>query len=188
MTFDKKSLRSHYRQARGALDAKEAERLSHDITRHALDAIPGHAKAVAGYAAMNGEAPVWEILAHLAELGVATALPRIAETSAPLAFHLWEPGDALIAGPHGSREPERSAPAVMPDVLLVPLLAFTRDGARLGYGGGYYDRTIAALSEHSPLLIGIAYSLQEAPRLPHEPHDAHLHLIVTEKDIIRASR
>ncbi len=93
-------------------------------------------------------------------------------------------GRELSKGRFGIAEPLPDWPIARPETLLVPLLAFDARGHRLGYGGGYYDRTIAALKAHGPLrTIGIAYAGQEVLSLPHDPHDQPLDAVLTENGL-----
>ncbi|HEX7008052.1 MAG TPA: 5-formyltetrahydrofolate cyclo-ligase, partial [Alphaproteobacteria bacterium] len=110
----------------------------------------------------------------------------------PLVFRRWRPGQTFVAGSLGEPAPPPDAPEVKPELLLVPLLAFDRRGYRLGYGGGYFDRTIAMLRAAPDmagvggvLAVGLAYAAQEVPALPTEGHDQRLDWIVTETEIIR---
>lgn len=142
--------------------------------------------AVAGYAPVRGEADPRVLMLALAERGHPLALPRIAERGQPLQFHLWKDGDAMAAGAFGIAEPLAAAAVVTPSVLLVPMLAFDGEGYRLGYGGGFYDRTLAALrAARKVLAIGVAYAGQEVPALPHAAHDARLDAVLTEKGLRR---
>ena len=94
-------------------------------------------------------------------------------------------GDELASGQWGIREPKPDAPEVTPDILLVPLLAFDRNGHRIGYGAGYYDMTIAALRKVKPIVTaGMAYAAQEIDAVPVTPRDARLDLVLTEREII----
>ena len=99
----------------------------------------------------------------------------------PLLFRTWRKGDPLIVHPFGMHEPPESAARVTPDVLLIPLLAFDAKGTRLGYGGGFYDRTLASLA--TKRAIGIAYSGQEVAELPCHDHDHPLDSVVTENGV-----
>lgn len=112
----------------------------------------------------------------------ALCLPVVVARAAPLVFRRWRPGDALEPGPLGTRHPPTVAGELRPEVLVVPLLAFDAAGRRLGYGGGFYDRTLAALREAGTTVraIGFAYAGQRMDDLPTGPHDAPLDLIVTE--------
>jgi len=94
-------------------------------------------------------------------------------------------GDELASGQWGIREPKPDAPDVVPDILLVPLLAFDRNGHRIGYGAGYYDMTIAKARSIKPALaVGIAFAAQEIQQVPVTPRDARLDLVLTERDVI----
>lgn len=141
---------------------------------------------VAGYWAMRGEIDVRPVLEVLAERGQVTALPVVVDRKGPLVFRRWTVGEPLEEGPYGTRHPRADAEEVRPVCLLVPLLAFDRRGYRLGYGGGYYDRTLALLRAQGPVVaIGIAYAGQEVEAIPTEPHDEKLDWVVTEKEVIR---
>lgn len=138
---------------------------------------------VSGYMAMRTEidptAAMEEASAH-GPVGV----PVIIGKGQPLRFRLWEPGCAMIAGEFGAQIPE-TGDWMEPEIVIVPLVAFDRRGGRLGYGGGFYDRTLEQLrSRRSTLAIGFAYAAQEAESLPLEPTDQPLDLIVTEQGII----
>ncbi|MGC2854470.1 5-formyltetrahydrofolate cyclo-ligase [Novispirillum sp. DQ9] len=141
---------------------------------------------VAGYWPMRGEIDVLPLLGALAGRGQVTALPAVVGRREPLEFRRWAPGDVLEDGLYGTRHPVASAGVVRPVCLLVPLLAFDRRGIRLGYGGGFYDRTLAALRADGPVVaVGVAYAGQEVEALPVEPHDERLDWVVTEKEVIR---
>jgi 5-formyltetrahydrofolate cyclo-ligase len=113
----------------------------------------------------------------------------VAGQGKPLIMRAWAFGQPLAAGVWGIREPEPAAPEVAPDILIVPLLAFDRAGQRVGYGAGYYDRTIAALRARQPVLaIGLAFAAQEIAAVPATPHDAPLDLVLTEREVIDLRR
>ena len=138
---------------------------------------------VSGYMAMRTEidpaAAMEEASAH-GPVGV----PVIIGKAQPLRFRLWEPGCAMIPGEFGAQIPE-TGDWMEPEIVIVPLVAFDRRGGRLGYGGGFYDRTLEQLRfRRSTLAIGFAYAAQEAEALPLEPTDQPLDLIVTEQGII----
>ncbi|MDF1872421.1 5-formyltetrahydrofolate cyclo-ligase [Vannielia sp.] len=137
---------------------------------------------LAGYMSMRDEIDPTPALEEAAAHGP-VGLPCIAEKAAPLVFRLWEPGDELVPGPFKTMEPRGNE--MRPEILIVPLVAFTRQGSRLGYGGGFYDRTLAALRAQGPVLaVGFAYGAQEAESLPLEPTDQPLDMIVTEREVI----
>lgn len=168
----------------GGAGAKAEELLQRRFLEGA-DILPP-AAVVAGYWPMRGEIDVRPLLAGLAERGHITALPVVAAPRRPLVFRRWAPGDPLADGAFGTRHPVDVAPEVRPHCLLVPLLAFDRRGYRLGYGGGFYDRTIAALKAAGGVVtVGIAYAGQEVEAVPAEPHDEALDWVVTERAFIR---
>lgn len=142
---------------------------------------------VAGYAAVRGEADPFPLMAALANQGHPLCLPRTQGDA--LVFRSWKPGDPLVVGRFNIPEPDDKAKERRPDLVLVPLLAFDRDGYRLGYGGGFYDRY---LSEHrakrSVRAIGIAFAGQEVEELPREPTDERLDAVVTQDRVIRFER
>ena len=142
---------------------------------------PPKGAIIAGYWPMGDEMDPRPLMLALASRGHALALPVTPPRGQPLAFHAWAPGAALRPGPMGTSEPV-AGEELRPDVLLVPLLAFDRAGRRLGYGGGYYDRTLAALP--GAKAIGIAYAGQEMPEVPAGPQDMRLPLIATEAGVI----
>jgi 5-formyltetrahydrofolate cyclo-ligase len=125
----------------------------------------------------------------IAQAGRSVVLPRQAGRARPLDFHAFRPGDPLMPGPFGVLEPIAPAPRLEPAVLIVPLLAFDRRGGRLGYGAGFYDRTIAALRARgaAPPVIGLAFAFQEVAAVPLGPSDARLDLVVTEREIVRCA-
>lgn len=118
---------------------------------------------------------------YLIEQGHELGLPAIIKEAHPLEFRQWDPSTPLIEGPFKTREPSRMSPVIIPDVVLVPLLAFTRKGERLGYGGGFYDRTLSELREiKSICACGVAFSGQETTQIPTNNFDQKLDAILTE--------
>lgn len=116
--------------------------------------------------------------------GTGLCLPVVAGPAEPLVFRAWQPGDQLIASAFGTSVPDASAAERSPEVLLIPLLAFDSEGYRLGYGGGFYDRTLEKLrSEQGALAIGLAFAEQHMDFLPRGPHDQKLDMIVTEQGV-----
>lgn len=112
-------------------------------------------------------------------------VPVITGKGQPLAFRTWSPEAPMVEGAHGARVPVAGA-WLVPEVLIVPLLAFDRAGHRLGYGGGYYDRTLALLRARGVVTaIGFAFAAQEVPGVPVEPTDQRLDLIVTDTGVVQ---
>lgn len=145
---------------------------------HLVAALAPHAgKVLAGYMPMRTEIdPLAAMAAHAGPVGV----PVILGPGRPLAFRRWSPQAVMIPGDFGALIPE-TGDDLVPEVLIVPLLAFDARGYRLGYGGGFYDRTLEALRAARPTLaIGFAFAAQECDAVPTEPTDQPLDLIVTE--------
>lgn len=178
----KRTLRSCMRGLRvdcPGLSPRAAERAAEVFLAH----VPLSAHAVvAGYWAQDREINPLPLLEILASRGHTIVFPALVAKDQPLVFRAWKKGDALAPGRHQILEPLPDAPALDPDVLLVPLLAFDRFGARLGYGGGYYDRTLKDLRARKRIwAIGFAYALQETRLVPTSDGDQRVDAVVTEK-------
>lgn len=142
-------------------------------------------RVVAGYWPLRSEVDARPALEALRARGARIALPVVADPS--LVFRDWRPGAALTAGAFGVHAPGADAAVLEPDVLLVPLARFDAACQRIGYGKGHYDRALAALEARRPVLaIGLAFSVQEASRIPAEDHDRRLDIVVTEAQTVRA--
>lgn len=116
------------------------------------------------------------------------ALPVTGAQGRPLAFRRWREGDPLVEGPMRIPEPSPRLPLAYPDLVFTPAAAFDRRGYRVGYGGGFYDVTLAAMRSRRPVpAIGIAYACQEVERIPEEDHDQPLDFVLTEKELIDCS-
>jgi 5-formyltetrahydrofolate cyclo-ligase len=125
------------------------------------------------------------LLTALAAEGFATALPVVVGRGSALIFRLWRPGEPTRTGAMSIREPVEDAPIVEPDLLFVPLACFDRRGHRIGYGAGYYDRTLTHLRAMKPVhAIGVAYGICEIAAVPYETHDQTLDALVTEQETI----
>jgi 5-formyltetrahydrofolate cyclo-ligase len=192
--------------ARAAVDAMKKTRLRDralarrrslpdDTRKDACLAIAGRAIALIGslrpasvalYWPIGSECTTEPLIAKVAEMGVDTGLPAVVDGAAGLVFRRYRPGDRLVAGMLGTREPAPAAPEIRPDLLVLPVVAFDRSGMRLGYGRGYYDSAITALRDagQQPGLLGIAFSVQEVEAIPAEAHDVHLDYVVTEKETL----
>ncbi|MGE0230594.1 MAG: 5-formyltetrahydrofolate cyclo-ligase [Flavobacteriaceae bacterium] len=140
--------------------------------------------AIGGFMPFGGELDPLPLMARLARRGFRVGIPRVVAKNEALAFHRWSPGDVCRRGAFGIREPSPARAPLDPDIFLVPLAAFDRRGYRIGYGGGFYDRTLeAAARARSILTIGIGYSVQEIAQVPAEPHDVALDAILTERGL-----
>lgn len=146
-------------------------------------------QAIGFYYPMEDEAPALGWLRWFHESGKTVALPRIDPSSSTMHFHVWEnpwAEDELETGPNGILQPSSGASAVSPEALVVPLLAFTDTGMRLGQGGGHYDRWLGANGPTKS--IGLAWDCQMIEALPLEDHDQSLDAIVTPTRIIWSER
>lgn len=140
---------------------------------------------VAGYWPMGDEIDPRPLMAALAAAGCRLALPVVAARGTPLTFRAWAEGDMLEGGPHGTVHPLVEAPALIPHTLLVPLLAFDLGCFRLGYGGGYYDRTLETLRKNAQVrAIGLAFAAQQVAAVPRDGHDQRLDAVATELGLI----
>ncbi|ALK08056.1 5-formyltetrahydrofolate cyclo-ligase [Blastochloris viridis] len=190
--IEKQSLRRAALARRAALDPAERARAAEAVVFGglALAARYGGGGAVALFASMNGEIDTGPLAAALTAAGYELALPAIVEPAAPLVFRRWSPGEDLICGAKGVLEPPADAGRVAPTLVFVPMTAFDRRGFRIGYGGGYYDRTLGAGSGEAwpggvrPAAVGLAFAAQEVFRVPDLPHDVRLGDILTERETI----
>lgn len=170
---------------RDALDKAFRRDAARAVAERAL-ALPElrEVQPIGGYWPIRSELDPRPLMRRLLKRGQEVALSQILHPR--LSWRLWRPGDLLIKGGFGVREPGPDAPECFPVALLVPLAAFDRRGGRVGYGKGHFDRSIAALSEmHPVLIVGLAYAVQEIERVPAEDHDRRLDLVVTEAETIR---
>lgn len=137
---------------------------------------------VAGYWPMNDEISPMPLLKRLLKDGIQCALPAVLAKGEALTFRDWRPDVELEDGPFGTSHPPRNSEVVTPGVLLVPMLAFDSEGQRIGYGGGYYDRTLIQMkAEGVPFLsVGMAFESQRVKAVPKEPLDQRLDWVITE--------
>ena len=141
-------------------------------------------KVVSAFFPYKSEIDTRPLLGKLAGDGWTTALPIVIALGEPLIFRRWLPGEPTVPGVWDIPRPTDDAPLLEPDVLLVPLMAFDRKGYRLGYGGGFYDRTLSLLRAKKPITaIGVAYAAQEVDSVPHDAHDQPLDFVMTEREI-----
>ncbi|MDE0814786.1 MAG: 5-formyltetrahydrofolate cyclo-ligase [Alphaproteobacteria bacterium] len=141
---------------------------------------------MSGFWPIGSEADIMPTLAKYDSLGCALTLPIVVGRNTALVFRRWRDGDDMDKGPFGVAEPKSTAEELRPDVLLVPLLAFDRAGYRLGYGGGYYDRTLRGLRALKPIVaIGVGFAAQEMPKTPRGLDDEPVDWIVTENEAFK---
>lgn len=152
-----------------------------------LDAAVAQTPAMAsGYLPIRTEIDPLPALALLAARGARLCMPVVVGKGLPLQFRGWTPGAPTVTGVFGVEIPADDIPAA-PTLVIAPLLAFDRQGYRLGYGGGFYDRTLAALRAQAPgpvLAVGLAYAAQQVAAIPRDATDARLDMIVTEDEVI----
>ena len=173
----KRAARESALAARAACDPAVGAALAEHVLR---EAPPPTGSVVSGFWPMGQEIDIRPLLIALHERGHPIVLPETPKRGNPLIFRLWCPGDVMIAERFGTLRPDGAECA--PDFLLVPLLAFDRRGNRLGYGAGYYDRTLATLPGR--FRLGVAYAAQELDEVPAGPYDARLDAVATERGVI----
>ena len=155
------------------------------LMQHFKSAIQAPAgAAISGFWPMGDEIDIVPLLSQLHASGHPIGLPVVVGKGQPLIFRSWHPGLALVAGGFRTEVPPPGSAELAPEILIVPLLAFDAEGYRLGYGGGFYDRTLERLRGargKRPLAIGVAFSAQHVTRVPRDHYDQPLDWIVTEK-------
>ncbi len=174
-------------KSRARLQAKAVRAAAHDkaasielIARFPAGQFKG--AVIGGFWPIQSEIDPRPLMQALEAMGHKLALPCTPRPGNPLTFRAWQYGEDLKKGPHNTREPYSHKDEMFPDLVLVPLLAFTETGDRLGYGGGFYDRTLARLREKkSVFACGVAYAAQKADHLPIGPYDAPLSGMLTEQ-------
>jgi 5-formyltetrahydrofolate cyclo-ligase len=182
----KSELRARALARRDALPPQERAAAAAAIAARGLPLRVPPGAIVAGFVPMRSEINPMPLLHNLHAAGAGLALPVVASREKPLIMRTWTFGAPLKSGVWGIREPMPDAGEVFPDILLVPLLAFDRRGHRIGYGAGYYDRTIQHLRAMKPIVAaGIAFAAQEVASVPTTPRDAALDLVLTEHDVIK---
>ncbi len=136
---------------------------------------------VAAYLPIRSELSPLPLVAAVVAQGIVTAMPETPSPGNALVFRRWTPGDDLVDGPYGTRQPPPTAPVVVPGVILAPMLAFDAACRRLGYGGGFYDRTLGGLrvDGRAVTAIGIAFDGQLVDKVPVGPHDMALDAVLT---------
>ena len=165
-----------------SVDARQAvgEALAAHLHRLLQDRFDGaRGMTLSGYWPIKGEPDLRPLLAHLHNSGVIIALPVVETKAAPLAFRRWTPGMKMIRGDWNIPVPPPEVEALTPDIALAPLVGWTTDGYRLGYGGGYFDRTLATLAPR-PFTIGIGFDSARLATIFPQPHDIPLDAILTE--------
>lgn len=185
----KKGMRAAARNARSVAYESDAGRASSAIASHGLSFAGVAAPArVSGFLPIGEEIDPGPLMARLVGEGYSLCLPVMEAKGKPLLFRAWAPGEPLAEVIWGIREPLPAAPVVEPDIVLGPLLAFDVQGYRLGYGGGFYDRTLARLRALKPIVaVGLAYDAQRVDSVPHHDYDQRLDWVLTPSGPLRCS-
>lgn len=185
----KADLRQEQRKKRAELFKRSTSEIYVAASRHFLQGITiPSGGVIAGYWPLKDEFDIRPLLEGLAAQGGRLALPVVAGDQGRLIFREWAPGAPLAPAGFGTLGPRENAPEVLPDLIITPLLAFDRRGCRLGYGGGFYDRSLTALraSGKCKLAIGLGFSAQRVQQVPVGDTDERLDGIVTETGLIWA--
>ena len=181
MPIDKHETRARIRTLRDAIaEADRASRIGLAVERLTAGSAWRSARTVALYLSMPGEPDLRPLAARADAEGRAVVVPVVARRGAPLVWRVWRPGQPLRASRFGVPEPLPDAPEMPPaavDLAVVPALAVDRTGTRLGYGGGYYDRSLPAMTGAALIWIGLAEQI--LPEIPREAHDVPVHALVT---------
>lgn len=179
----KSALRAQALAARATLKPGERAEAAQEVSRQFFSVLqPRPVDIVAAYWAIRDELECQPILVRLMEANHTVVLPAVNGRDQPLDMRVWEQGTPLFEAGFGTLAPSPLAPRAEPDIVLVPLLGFDSQGTRLGYGGGFYDRTLASMSA-KPKLIGLAFAVQELPLIPREAHDYPLDAVITEAEV-----
>ena len=178
----KADLRTAALAARDALSEEARAAAAQALAKRGLPLQLAPGAVVAGYSPIRGELDPAPLMQMLAAQGARLALPVITARGKALIFRAWNPRDRLLPGALGILEPSPAAAEVVPHIVLVPLAAFDRNGHRIGYGAGHYDRTLAHLhrSRGFTAAIGVAFAAQEVEAIPALQHDVPLDFVLTE--------
>jgi len=185
-------LRKRLRERRRSLSSRESARLGGVIARFAI-ALPDYARSrsIGVYHPIDHEVDPHPLVVHAVAVNKKVSLPVTDVGKGRMGFVAWRPEDPLVAGPFGTRQPRWSGDVRLLvakgalDCIFLPMVGFDRQGWRLGYGGGYFDRYLAADTGENPCLVGLAYSFQEVETILAEPHDCRLHYVITERGVTR---
>ena len=183
----RKAKRAELLERRQTVDFDDRKRRASALAERLRDAIDLRMFPVLGFDwPLRGELDLRDVAQRRIEAGGTGALPVVVEKNAPVEFWQWEPGTAMERGFWNIPVPAERR-AVTPDALLIPLVGYDAAGFRLGYGGGYYDRTLAALTPR-PLCIGVGYEDAQLETIHPQPHDIPMNAIVTEQGVRHFTR
>ena len=183
-TLSKADLRSSALAKRDALSDDQRAAAAEAMAKRGLPFEIAAGAIVSGYSPIRNEIDPAPLLRKLAGHGARLALPVVLARGKSLVFRAWSPDDRLMLGPLGIPEPSPAAAEVIPDIMLVPLAAFDRQGHRIGYGAGHYDYTLEHLRKAKAIVaIGVAFAVQEIKAVPAQAHDVALDYVLTEKKV-----
>jgi 5-formyltetrahydrofolate cyclo-ligase len=178
----RKERRAELLSRRHAITDAERSQWNASITRLLIEGFPFLRSMTLGFCwPIQGEFDPRFATHYFRKHGATAALPVVVQKGAPLQFREWYPGAIVVKGVFDLPMPSET-PVVRPKALFIPPVGFDAQGYRLGYGGGYFDRTLAALTPH-PLKIGVAFDLSRIPTIRPQPHDVPMDFIVTESGI-----
>jgi 5-formyltetrahydrofolate cyclo-ligase len=179
---DKKNLRAVLTNKRNSIASAERASAAKGLCKSTVAFTGLDSGTISGFYPIGSEIDARPLMTKLASSGFVTALPVIVDKEKPLIFRKWGPGEPLAKGVWDIPVPSEKSVQVSPDIVFVPLLGFDDEGYRIGYGGGFYDRTLAHLKQTKKIVaVGLAYASQHVPYIPREPHDVPLDWILTEE-------
>lgn len=183
----RKAERARLRAERLARSVEDRTAVAAALARHLRTVLAtrfdgGQDRVVSAYWPIKGEPDLRPLMADLHAQGVTIALPLVEHKAAPLVFRCWTPETAMIRGDWNIPVPPPEAEALTPDITLAPLVGWDSDGFRLGYGGGYFDRTLAALTPR-PFTIGTGLHSARLATIFPQPHDIRLDVILTQEGV-----
>ncbi len=183
-TLSKADLRKAALAKRDALSDEQRSAAAEAMAKRGLPFEISPGAIVSGYSPIRNEIDPVPLMRYLAGQGAKLALPVVPARGKSLIFRAWSPDDRLMLGPLGILEPSPAAAEVVPDIMLVPLAAFDRQGHRIGYGAGHYDFTLEHLRKAKTITaVGTAFAVQEIKAVPAQPHDVALDYVLTEKKV-----
>lgn len=178
----RKAERERLIAARLAVTADERAGWAAAIARHIEAGQQFEDRVVSFYWPFRGEPDLRPLMQSVLDAGGTCALPVVVEKGQPLVFRPWKPGEPLERGVWNIPVPAAGAP-VMPDLVIAPVVGFDGQGFRLGYGGGFFDRTLAAMGNR-PFVVGVGYDLARIPTIFPQPHDIPMNAIVTQTETV----
>ncbi|MCF6200162.1 MAG: 5-formyltetrahydrofolate cyclo-ligase [Hyphomicrobiaceae bacterium] len=178
---EKSQLRQQMKTQRGEIDAAGAKEAASAVIEQLKPFLASKKRwQIALYHPLHSELDALPLARFLSEQRVRLSLPVIMSRDEPMIFRPWQIDELLVSAVHKIKVPPNKGLSATPELIIVPLLAFDKNGYRLGYGGGYYDRTLAQIrGERRVIAMGLAYDFQEVNSIPVGPHDQHLDYLLT---------